>query len=177
MPRTYSLSQHQNNLSKIKNLQPSLQPLAEQLVLNAAGRGIPVRVVQDYRTPEQQQALLDSGRGVTNAGANLSYHNYRLAFDVVPEEYLPFADWNPKGAHWEELGKIGKALGLEWGGDWKKKDRPHFQVPSGFAPIRELKSYLEKFGKIMDVDFKPAIGGAAVLAILALVLFLYRDQL
>lgn len=177
MPLTYSLIQHQNNLNRIKNIQPSLQPLAEKLVLNAAGAGIPVRVVQDYRTPEQQQALLDSGKGVTNAGANLSYHNYRLAFDIVPEAYLSFPDWNPKGEYWAKLGAIGKSLGLEWGGDWKKKDLPHFQVPSSFAPIRELKAYLEKFGKIMPVEITPALGGMAVLVIVGIVLFIYRDQL
>lgn len=172
MPRTYSLIQHQNNLNRIKNLQPSLQPLAEQLVLNAAGAGIPVRIVQDYRTPEQQQALLDSGRQVTKAGANLSYHNYRLAFDIVPEEYLSMKDWNPEGAYWVKLGEIGKALGLEWGGDWKQKDLPHFQVPRTFASIRELKAYLEKFGTIMSVDFKPAVGGIAILLIVGIVLLL-----
>lgn len=140
--------------------------------MNAAGAGIPVRVVQDYRTPAQQDALLKSGRGVTQAGANLSYHNYRLAFDVVPEEYLSDPDWNPKGPYWNKLGTIGKALGLEWGGDWKKKDRPHFQVPRSFSPIRELKAYLEKFGKIKTVDFKPAIGGLGVLAVVGIILLL-----
>lgn len=173
----YSLLQHQNNLNRIKRLQPSLQPLAEKLVLNAAGAQIPVRVVQDVRTPEEQQKLLESGRGVTNAGANLSYHNYGLAFDVVPEEYLPLKDWNPEGPLWDKLGEIGKALGLEWGGDWKKKDRPHFQVPSSIAPIRELKAYLEKFGKIMQVNFTPATGGLAILIVIGVFLYLYRDQL
>jgi len=168
----YSLIQHQSNLNRINRLQPSIRPLAEQLVLNAAGVGIPLRVVQDVRTPEQQQALLESGRGVTKAGANMSYHNYGLAFDVVPEEYLPMKDWNPEGELWNKVGSIGKALGLEWGGDWRRKDRPHFQVPSSFAPIRELKAYLEKFGKIMDVDFKPAAGGIGVLLIVGLVLYL-----
>ena len=167
----YSLIQHQNNLSKIKNLQPSLQPLAEQLVLNAASQGIPLRVVQDVRTISEQQALKDSGRGVTNAPGGLSYHNYGLAFDVVPEEYLKFPDWNPAGELWAKVGAIGKALGLEWGGDWTKKDRPHFQVPSGFAPIRELKAYWDKFGSIMPVEFKPAASGLIVLLIAAVILF------
>lgn len=168
----YSLIQHQSNLNRIKRLQPSIQPLAEQLVLNAAGAGVPLRVVQDVRTPQEQQALLESGRGVTNAGANLSYHNYGLAFDVVPEEYLSLPNWNPEGPLWDKVGAIGKSIGLEWGGDWKKKDRPHFQVPSSFAPIRELKAYLEKFGKIMQVDFKPAVGGLGVLLIVGIVLYL-----
>jgi peptidoglycan L-alanyl-D-glutamate endopeptidase CwlK len=28
---------------------------------------------------------------------------------------------------WEEMGRIGESCGLEWGGRWKKPDRPHFQ--------------------------------------------------
>lgn len=169
----YSLLQHQNNLNRIKKLQPSLQPLAEQLVLNAASQGVPLRVVQDVRTIAEQQALKDSGRGVTNAPGGLSYHNYGLAFDVVPEEYLKFTDWNPSGELWAKVGAIGKALGLEWGGDWpgKKKDLPHFQVPSSFAPIRELKAYWDQFGKIMTVEFKPAASGLVLLAIVAVILF------
>lgn len=28
---------------------------------------------------------------------------------------------------WEELGVIAESCGLEWGGRWKKPDRPHLQ--------------------------------------------------
>lgn len=28
---------------------------------------------------------------------------------------------------YEEMGKIGESVGLEWGGRWKKPDYPHFQ--------------------------------------------------
>lgn len=31
---------------------------------------------------------------------------------------------------WEEMGKIGEACGLKWGGRWKQSpDRPHFEEP------------------------------------------------
>lgn len=174
----YSQVMHQANLSKVSELQESVRPLAENLLRLSADAGIPLRVVSAYRSPEAQQALLDSGRGVTSAGALLSYHNHRLALDVVPLEYLPMKDWNPTGPLWEKVGAIGKSVGLEWGGDWKKKDLPHFQMPSGAAPIRELKAYFEKFGSIMPVAITPTTGGA-IMAMLAIGLFLwlYRDQL
>jgi peptidoglycan L-alanyl-D-glutamate endopeptidase CwlK len=37
------------------------------------------------------------------------------------------------------VGKIGKDLGLEWGGDWKTmKDLPHFQLrPQWAAKLKE----------------------------------------
>jgi len=79
MPKaTYSLIEHQKNLSKISELQESVRPLAENLLRLAADQGIALRVVSAYRTPSAQEALLQSGKGVTNAGALLSYHNHRL---------------------------------------------------------------------------------------------------
>lgn len=174
----YSLLTSQQNQSKINELQASVQPLASNLVRVAAEQGIPVKIVSAYRSPEAQQALKDSGRGVTNAGALLSYHNHRLAFDVVPLEYLPMKDWNPEGPLWNRLGAIGKSLGLEWGGDWSgtKKDRPHFQLTG--APIRELKSYFEKFGQIMPIKIDPTTGGLVMIVIvMGVVLWLYKDQL
>lgn len=176
MPIAYSLPQHQANLSKLAELQESVRPLAENLLRLSADAGIPLKVVSTYRSPESQQALKDSGRGVTNAGALLSYHNHRLAMDVVPVEYLALKDWNPSGPLWPKVGAIGQSVGLEWGGTWKNKDLPHFQLTG--APIRELKSYFEKFGEIMPIKLTPTTGGA-ILAVLAIGLFLwfYREQL
>lgn len=166
----------QRNLLKINELQESVRPLALQLVEQAAQQGIALQIVSAYRTPSAQQALLQSGKGVTNAGALLSYHNHRLAFDVVPSEYLPLKDWNPEGSLWPKIGAIGKSIGLEWGGDWKKKDLPHFQLTG--APIRELKSYFEKFGEIMPIKITPATGGAVLLVLaLGLFIWIYKDQL
>lgn len=176
MPLAYNLTQQQANLQKISELQVSVRPLAENLLRLSADAGIPLKVVSAYRSPEAQQALLDSGKGVTNAGALLSYHNHRLAFDVVPLEYISMKDWNPSGPLWQRVGDIGKSVGLSWGGDWVKKDLPHFQLTG--APIRELKSYFEKFGEIMPIKLTPTAGGAILLvAALGLFLWFYQDQL
>lgn len=176
MPQaTYNLLQIQNT-AKINELQESVRPLAQNLLRLAADQGIQLKIVSAYRSPSQQQALLDSGRGVTNAGALLSYHNHRLAFDVSPIEYLSMPDWNPTSPLWAKIGAIGKSVGLEWGGDWKKKDLPHFQLTG--APIRELKSYFEKFGQIMPIKIEPTtIGLVGILLVVGVVLYLYKDQL
>jgi peptidoglycan L-alanyl-D-glutamate endopeptidase CwlK len=176
MPQaTYNLLQIQNS-AKINELQESVRPLAQNLLRLAADQGIQLKIVSAYRSPSQQQALLDSGRGVTNAGALLSYHNHRLAFDVVPTEYLSLPDWNPAGPLWAKIGSIGKSVGLEWGGDWKKKDLPHFQLTG--APIRELKSYFEKFGEIMPIKIEPTTYGViGILLVVGVVLYFYKDQL
>lgn len=177
MPIAYSLPQHQANLLKISELQESIRPLAENLLRLSADAGIPLKIVSAYRTPEAQQELKESGRGVTNAGALMSFHNHRLAFDVVPLEYLPMKDWNPSGSYWKRIGEIGKGIGLEWGGDWSKPDKPHFQF-SGGTPIRELKAYFEKFKTIMPITITPTTGGAImVLIVIGVVMWFYREQL
>lgn len=175
MPPAYNLLQIQNS-AKINELQESVRPLAQNLLRLAADQGIQLKIVSAYRSPAQQQALLDSGKGVTNAGALLSYHNHRLAFDVVPTEYISLPDWNPAGPLWPKVGAIGKSVGLEWGGDWKNKDLPHFQLTG--APIRELKSYFEKFGEIMPIKIEPTtVGLVGILLVVGVVLYLYKDQL
>lgn len=178
MPQpTYNLLQVQNS-AKINELQESVRPLAQNLLRLAADQGIQLKIVSGFRSPEEQQALKDSGRGVTNAGALLSYHNHGLAFDVAPVEYLSLPNWNPTGPLWAKIGPIGKSVGLEWGGDWpdKKKDLPHFQLTA--APIRELKAYFEKFGEIMPITITPTSAGlVGILLVVGVVLYLYRDQL
>lgn len=174
-PLTYSLTLASQNSAKLNELQESVRPLAEKLLALSAEAGIPLKVVSAYRSPTAQQALMDSGRGVTNAGALLSYHNHRLAFDVVPTSYISLPDWNPAGELWPKIGAIGKSVGLEWGGDWKKKDLPHFQLTG--APIRELKSYFEKFGEIMPIKITAASGGLVLVLLVGLALWYFKDEL
>lgn len=178
MPITYSIPQHQANLNKIAELQEPIRPLAENLLRLSADAGIPLRIVAGLRSPEEQQALKDSGRGVTKAGALMSYHNHGLAFDVVPLEYLPMKDWNPNGPLWDKIGVIGKQVGFEWGGDWKGFiDKPHFQF-SGGTPIQELKAYYEKFKTYMPIKIEPTTGGAIIaLLVIGVVMWLYKEQL
>lgn len=152
------------SLPKIQTLQPAVQPLATRLLELAAERGIPARIVQGERSLADQQALYDSGKGVTNAPAGLSYHNYGLAFDIVPDEYVNLPDWNPTGPHWAALGSIGESLGLAWGGRWQKKDLPHFELNA--VPVRDLKAYWDKFKAIMPVTLTPSTAGTAVILLI-----------
>ncbi len=63
-----------------------------------------------------------------------SYHVWGLAVDFV---FIRNGNWTwePTGnfgedrALWERLGTIIKAAGFEWGGDWKRFDGPHAQLP------------------------------------------------
>lgn len=140
------------SLASVTSLQPSLQPLALEFSRRAEEAGIPVEIIQGARTPEDQDRLFKQG-GVTAARAMESYHQYMLAFDAVPKAYLSLPDWNPSGAAWATLGRIGEALGLRWGGRWSTPDKPHFEW--GVISINELKDYWQKFQKIMPITVSP----------------------
>lgn len=120
--------------------------MSEQEKIYAQGRTLPGGIVSDAKPGD-------------------SYHNWALAFDAVPVAYKALPNWNPTGPYWERIGAIGKNLGLTWGGDWSKPDKPHFQLTA--APLSELKAYWKKFQAIMPVTITPTTGGVAMIAVVS----------
>lgn len=163
---------------KIGTLQPSIQPLALRLLELSQERGIPLEIVQAERSMQQQAEIYAQGRTqpgpvVTNAKPGDSYHNYGLAFDVVPTVYKSLPDWNPSGSLWQTIGEIGEGLGLEWGGRWRTPDKPHFQIPSSLAPLSVLKDYWKKFQAVMPVKIEPSTAGLAMMVLVTIGAFLF----
>ena len=112
-------------------LVPLVQRKADELIALAASKGMPIRITEASRSKERQDELYAQGRTkpgniVTNAKGGESIHQYKCAFDVV------FTKTGYEG-DWDTLGALGKSIGLEWGGDWKFKDRPHFQMTLGYT--------------------------------------------
>lgn len=64
----------------------------------------------------------------SNARAGQSKHNFNpsQAFDVAFKDKNGHLDWS------EELFRMFAAIikpkGIKWGGDWKKRDTPHFEI-------------------------------------------------
>ena len=98
--------------------------------------GITIRIMMPvFRTIAAQDALYAQGRTspgsiVTNAKGGSSFHNYGLAIDICEVKEDGTIDWNYNNG---ELDEIAKKYGLEWGGDWHTKDRPHFQITFGYT--------------------------------------------
>jgi peptidoglycan L-alanyl-D-glutamate endopeptidase CwlK len=113
--------------------------MAQQMLYACERAGIDLIVTSTYRDHESQDALYAQGRTmpgkiVTKARAGQSWHNHRLAFDVVPlRNGKPV--WSTSGADgelWAKVGEIGKKCGLEWAGDWSRfREYPHFQFTGG----------------------------------------------
>ncbi len=127
----------------INKLHPKLQELAEQLIFECQKASFNIRIGETFRNIERQDYLYAQGRTrpgkiITNAkGSSMSsYHQWGLAFDIFH---------NVKGDEYnitvlKKAGEIGRKLGLEWGGDWKRfKDYPHFQYTFGLR-ISDLRA-------------------------------------
>lgn len=72
-----------------------------------------------------------------------SYHQLGLAVDIVFWSPSTGWTWSVPETYWQELGKIGKAYGLHWGGDWGW-DKPHFQMNISDLPSTLQSSYYTK---------------------------------
>ena len=93
--------------------------------------GYDMVLIEGYRSPERQSRLYEQGSHVTQAGANMSYHQYGLAADsaffrdgrVVISERDP---WAMRG--YELYGEVAEQVGLTWGGKWKMQDFGHVEL-------------------------------------------------
>lgn len=83
-----------------------------------AAAGYTVQLVNTLRDQEYQTHLhLTAG-----APATVTFHGHGLAFDVCEKKYgYAHADFFTK------VGEIAQKIGFEWGGSWKKPDKPHIQ--------------------------------------------------
>jgi peptidoglycan L-alanyl-D-glutamate endopeptidase CwlK len=106
-------------------------------------------VICGNRTYEEQDDLYAQGRSkpgsiVTKAKGGQSMHNFGTAFDIGifsmdGKHYLG------ESPDYAKVGKIGKKLGLEWGGSWEFVDEPHFQLTVGRS-LAELRTAFERTG-------------------------------
>lgn len=116
--------------------------------------GLSARLISGTRTFAQQDALYAQGRTtdgpiVTYARRGQSNHNFGIAWDVgiftASGAYIDDLAAKKKMTYaavereYKKLGPVGRSLGLFWGGDWSRPDRPHFQMLDNdqLATIRE----------------------------------------
>lgn len=123
-------------------LLPELEEKAREHRRRGELIGIDVVFTSGFRSTAEQMAAFAKGRMldsdtwkvvdpraiVTNAMPDHAPHCRRAAYDLVPI-VAEKAAWDRLDL-FAELGRIGKELGLVWGGDWPKlKDMPHFELP------------------------------------------------
>lgn len=104
--------------------------------------GYEMVLIEGYRSPERQASLYEQGGHVTQAAANMSYHQYGLAADsaffrdgkVVISEHDP---WAMRG--YQLYGEIAAQVGLTWGGNWKMQDYGHVELRRAGVLGREIQ--------------------------------------
>ena len=107
-------------------------------------KGIYLIITEGFRTVKYQDKLYAQGRTtkgiiVTNAKGKdyQSQHQWGIAFDVAINNKKLLYDIPTL----KKVAKIGKKLGLAWGGDWVRPvDMPHFYLPNWGDTTSKLKS-------------------------------------
>ncbi len=140
----------------ITKCHPELQMLASRLIRECGKKGLTIKLGECFRTVAEQNRLYAQGR--SEPGAIVTYakgtdygsmHQWGVAFDVIRNDGK--GAYNNSDGWFNKVGKIGKNLGLEWGGDWTKPvDLPHFQLKywgSTPAALKKLYSTPDNFKK------------------------------
>lgn len=131
---------------RIEDLHPDLQPICREFMRRCESVGLDILITCTYRSNEEQDQLYAQGRNskpgprVTNAKGGQSEHNFTIkgkpaarAFDIVPlVNGKPV--WDDKHPAWQQAGRIGMALGLNWYGRPTAPFRefPHFGLAKGY---------------------------------------------
>lgn len=111
-------------------------------------------ISETTRSFERQKNLYAQGRTepgkiVTRSLPGFSLHHYGLAADMCFSSSDPFLekiDQQKAVFYWNEVGRIAKECGLQWGGDFTSiKDRPHVQLDYGFK-VEEIKKMYDETG-------------------------------
>ena len=147
----------------VKQLHPDLQKKIIQLKDLCKKNGITIGIGECLRTVAEQDALYAKGRTkpgikVTNCKGSTysSMHQWGVAFDfylimdVDGDGKTSDDTYNNATRLFNQVGAIGKKLGLEWGGSWKSPvDLPHFQLPNWGSTAKLLKQKYDTPDKFM----------------------------
>ncbi len=135
----------------IASLIPKAQRAARKFLVAAKAFQYTVKILSGGRTYAEQTEIYAQGRTkpgkvVTNAPAGSSNHNFGIAFDVgifQGSKYFTGATKAETDAYLA-LRKLTRpaVLELDWGGDWKTKDTPHYELHTG-KNVRTIRALLE----------------------------------
>ena len=93
-------------------------------------------VIEGVRTLERQKVLVDNGSSWTmNSRHLIQSDGFGHAVDLAPwvGGTIPWEDWGAFEVVSKAMMLASSELGIAmtWGGDWKVKDGPHFELKEG----------------------------------------------
>ncbi len=123
----------QRSLDNLKNVDERLVRICNELI-----KRVDFTVIEGFRSLERQKELYDKGFSKIDGISKKGKHNYSpsLAIDIIPYKkgHNPFDGSKESDIMFNNLAKefkqVAKELGINitWGGDWKMRDYPHFQL-------------------------------------------------
>jgi peptidoglycan L-alanyl-D-glutamate endopeptidase CwlK len=143
---------------KISNLDSRFQPLVKQLLDESNKLTSPwiTFITDGFRTYAEQAELYASGRTkigkiLTNAPPGTSNHEKGLAVDLA---FQKDGKLSYEQKYYDLIVPIAKKLGIDWGGDWKFVDKPHFEKLKFETNGTIIEDVITNQTKIPQIDNK-----------------------
>ena len=157
---------------RISYLYPSMRSKVYRVIADINRiTGKNLQVAQGLRSIDEQLELFKEGRELkdgkwvvvdfmkikTNSPPGMSFHNFGLAWDACfcgEDPYLIRESKNTRNYLWAQYGRIGKAHGFEWSGDWHPlhglAEVGHLQMRFGLT-ITQLMEIYSNHGSVAKV--------------------------
>lgn len=105
----------------------SRRDLTTQMAYFSRGR---MPAVEDVRAMYRAAGLGSITAGEAKRAITWTLDSKHLRGEAV--DFVPVrsgvAWWGAPSAVWDRMGVIGESCGLKWGGRWKTRDCPHFEI-------------------------------------------------
>lgn len=126
---------------KLDDLSDRMKPLVFEFLARCLEAQLPVLIVDTIRTEDEHRTNLGRGASWIQVSNHMDGAKFRNtvpgsdAVDVAPYSVFKLQgpdklQWDASDASWAKIGAIGEAVGLIWGGRWRRHpDYGHFEHP------------------------------------------------
>lgn len=121
------------SLTRLHTVVPALRARVVRLMTALHAIGLPVRVTQGRRTPEEQEQLWAQGRTAPGPVVTWTKDSKHLRGRAVDFVWKTSDGGVSYQGPWELLAMMAKELGLVAGYYWSRPDKPHVELPEAMG--------------------------------------------